>query len=277
MKSRLLGTVCANPVSPSNFLSADQEVVPLVEKERKIRSSSIRATTVLSATLMALQVFLPRPAVALTINIDYDLDGIVQSGAIGVFSNPGGSFWNSVSGNTSLFDEFEASTSVSVAQWSVLGSANGANPELFSDTMFVDGSDGGLDWHNIIGLTASTLYDIAVYGYVNESLPNNVGSRAAIVHAGGTSTSAEFGYVGAIAELPGTAGEEYVTFSGLTPFDFGGGIFGFTITTAAMTNNRLNAITGLEIRTSPVPVPPALYLFGSGLLGLIGISRRKKA
>jgi len=25
------------------------------------------------------------------------------------------------------------------------------------------------------------------------------------------------------------------------------------------------------------PIPPALYLFGSGLLGLIGIARRKKA
>ena len=27
---------------------------------------------------------------------------------------------------------------------------------------------------------------------------------------------------------------------------------------------------------SAVPVPPALWLFGSGLLGLIGIARRKK-
>jgi hypothetical protein len=27
---------------------------------------------------------------------------------------------------------------------------------------------------------------------------------------------------------------------------------------------------------NPVPVPAALWLFGSGLLGLIGISRRKK-
>jgi hypothetical protein len=26
---------------------------------------------------------------------------------------------------------------------------------------------------------------------------------------------------------------------------------------------------------SPIPIPPALYLFGSGLLGLIGIARRK--
>jgi hypothetical protein len=28
---------------------------------------------------------------------------------------------------------------------------------------------------------------------------------------------------------------------------------------------------------SPVPVPAAVWLFGSGLLGLIGIARRKKA
>ena len=28
---------------------------------------------------------------------------------------------------------------------------------------------------------------------------------------------------------------------------------------------------------SPVPLPPAVWLFGSGLLGLVGIARRKKA
>jgi hypothetical protein len=28
---------------------------------------------------------------------------------------------------------------------------------------------------------------------------------------------------------------------------------------------------------SPVPIPAAVWLFGSGLLGLIGIARRKKA
>jgi len=28
---------------------------------------------------------------------------------------------------------------------------------------------------------------------------------------------------------------------------------------------------------SPVPIPPAVWLFGSGLLGLVGIARRKKA
>jgi hypothetical protein len=28
---------------------------------------------------------------------------------------------------------------------------------------------------------------------------------------------------------------------------------------------------------APVPVPPALYLFGSGLLGLVGVARKKAA
>jgi hypothetical protein len=32
-----------------------------------------------------------------------------------------------------------------------------------------------------------------------------------------------------------------------------------------------------DLMVSAVPIPPALWLFGSGLLGLIGIARRKKA
>ena len=36
-------------------------------------------------------------------------------------------------------------------------------------------------------------------------------------------------------------------------------------------------IPTLTINYSPVPIPPALYLFGSGLLGLAGMARRKTA
>jgi hypothetical protein len=32
-----------------------------------------------------------------------------------------------------------------------------------------------------------------------------------------------------------------------------------------------------DVVTTVIPVPPALWLFGSGLLGLVGIARRKKA
>jgi len=34
---------------------------------------------------------------------------------------------------------------------------------------------------------------------------------------------------------------------------------------------------GYLIRPSAVPLPPALWLFGSGLLGLIGVARMKAA
>jgi len=30
-----------------------------------------------------------------------------------------------------------------------------------------------------------------------------------------------------------------------------------------------------EISFSPVPIPSALYLFGSGLIGLVGVAKRK--
>jgi len=38
-----------------------------------------------------------------------------------------------------------------------------------------------------------------------------------------------------------------------------------------------SASDSLIVNVGPVPVPPALWLFGSGLLGLVGMARRKKA
>lgn len=37
-----------------------------------------------------------------------------------------------------------------------------------------------------------------------------------------------------------------------------------------------NALYDFTLDLAPVPVPPAVWLFGSGLIGLIGIARRKK-
>ena len=55
--------------------------------------------------------------------------------------------------------------------------------------------------------------------------------------------------------------------------------------TSATGTNVMSITTGADqfgwglaaALTTPVPIPPALWLFGSGLLGLIGIARRKKA
>jgi len=38
--------------------------------------------------------------------------------------------------------------------------------------------------------------------------------------------------------------------------------------------SSINVANDLEFM-SPVPLPPALYLFGSGLIGLVGMARRK--
>ena len=103
--------------------------------------------------------------------------------------------------------------------------------------------------------------------------------------------------------LDGTGSETVMHFHGPAPagvnagvqVNFGGisgtsspSIGSATITTAQATdllaglwyiNIHTTAWPGGEIRgqVEVVPVPAALWLFGSGLLGLIGISRRKKA
>lgn len=84
------------------------------------------------------------------------------------------------------------------------------------------------------------------------------------------------------------------TDAALASFNFphGGGspvsdFFGFNITDGLMADHvvfSISASSGFETIgmdniafVSAVPVPAAVWLFGSGLLGLIGISRRKKA
>jgi hypothetical protein len=39
----------------------------------------------------------------------------------------------------------------------------------------------------------------------------------------------------------------------------------------------LNIVSAAGAPTSPIPIPSAVWLFGTGLIGLIGIARRKKA
>ncbi len=53
--------------------------------------------------------------------------------------------------------------------------------------------------------------------------------------------------------------------------------FGFTGSTGASYSRQLIDNFDITVNQNPVPVPPTLLLFGSGLLGLIGIRTRKKS
>jgi len=67
---------------------------------------------------------------------------------------------------------------------------------------------------------------------------------------------------------------EYTILSGID------GILGFGIDVASSGANANIAFDNLIVNydaVSPVPLPAAVWLFGSGLLGLIGIRRRKEA
>jgi hypothetical protein len=54
------------------------------------------------------------------------------------------------------------------------------------------------------------------------------------------------------------------------------GISGFSLSSSSQIEGN-TAIDNVIVNTSVVPVPAAVWLFGSGLIGLIGIARRKKA
>ena len=72
------------------------------------------------------------------------------------------------------------------------------------------------------------------------------------------------------ADGPDTKSNDLLIELGVDPstqFEF----FGFSIESA---NGN---VVSTDIINTAVPVPPAVWLFGSGLLGLVGIARRKKA
>lgn len=76
-------------------------------------------------------------------------------------------------------------------------------------------------------------------------------------------SNVQFGYWSGTAFAPNPASAWYLNFNG-------GGLFEFS---------KSNNIFAWAVRSgdvSAVPVPAAVWLFGSGLMGLIGIARRKK-
>jgi hypothetical protein len=50
----------------------------------------------------------------------------------------------------------------------------------------------------------------------------------------------------------------------------------FILGSATLSATGLLTLTGNTVTPPTVPLPPAVWLLGSGLLGLVGVSRRRK-
>lgn len=116
--------------------------------------------------------------------------------------------------------------------------------------------NGGSDGDAIALLREGTLVDSVVY--------EGIGNHLASLAEGGSFASADSSSITAsIARLPNG-----------TDTDFNAGDFGSACLTPGGSN--IGGSGDCSIPVNPVPVPAAAWLFGSGLIGLIGISRRNR-
>jgi hypothetical protein len=107
-----------------------------------------------------------------------------------------------------------------------------------------------------------------------------VGSAATAIGVGGTATLFDISLTG----LDGGEAISAVSYNDALTVGFTGGLaptktINFTPTSIELGFGgvRWGNIYHFDINPAPVPIPAAAWLFGSGLLGLIGIARRKAA
>jgi hypothetical protein len=222
-----------------------------------MKRTAFRATLALLASLSIAGLLVGR-AQALLVNVDIDPRVTAHSGDDGVLSTPGASTWNAVGVDFlhdihvfDLLDESGAPTGVDLT-FSAAGSldANARPIELYSG--------GGTGLVQIENLSASTLYDLAVYA-------GNPDLSVIVTDSGGPSTAgtgATFGI-----ELPGDEGEEYLLFENLVPFDLGGGVMGLTLETTSST-----PMAGFQL--NEIPEPATGMLLALGCVGLLQLRRR---
>jgi hypothetical protein len=198
------------------------------------------------------------------LTVNGDIEGGFASdttyvGDDGVLSSPGGTVWNSIPHFVNAFglrDEFGNPTSVGVT-WT--GSDFGPATDPAATNSLQDSGTRG-DGFAITGLDPSLTYELAIYATLN------TGGRV----TDAVSSSWDFWTIGGppTYAMPGTIGQDYALYTGLIPLFLDQGVYGILF------SNLDGAVTGFQIRT--VPLPAAFWLLGSGLLGMLGVYRRKK-
>ena len=205
---------------------------------------------------------------ALVVNVEIDPrdpPDPVYDGDDGVLSTTGGTTWNHLGldflndvSKSNLLDEFGNTTAVDVT-FAATGSldANSRPIELYAG--------GGLGTLDIEDLNPTSTYDLAVYGA-------NSGLSITSTDFFGDTTLATGPFFQ--IEMPGDAGEEYVLFIGLTPYDLGGGVNGLTIQT-----NTGTQMAGFQLREhSVIPEPSSIMCWALMIplaLGVVILRRRR--
>jgi hypothetical protein len=116
-----------------------------------------------------------------------------------------------------------------------------------------------------LAFDGATMYAVTAGGSVGELYTIDLlsGTASLVGPTGFGMTALEFGSDGVLYGLPNQRP------------GFGGHLLSINTLTGAGTDLGDLGIFNLNALTSPIPIPPAVWLFGSGLLGLIGVSRRK--
>jgi hypothetical protein len=134
----------------------------------------------------------------------------------------------------------------------------------------------------------STAGTVALQDFLN-GLNNDISSGGLTALATSTETATATEAMGAQSKYGFFGGADLaaVGSTAITLFGFtGNGVNGGTLQSYILGSATLAANGTLQINpnggggggtTAPVPLPPAVWLFGSGLMGLAGISRRRKA
>ena len=155
----------------------------------------------------------------------------------------------------------------------------GGNPE--SGMMNVTVGTGQLGMHMLFDWNGNLNIDVFVVATGNAVFGSGVGTK--IVGSPCTATTKNClwtgkGWVGGLSSNAPTGGQKWM----LASIDGNGdGIMGIPMTAGGPFggfNANFNAnMTPTPDPVTPVPVPAAVWLFGSGLMGLAAVARRKKS